>query len=219
MDNLNRLYDFQPQARIRSAEIDAEFNQLVLRSNELLAAGNIPGPQGEQGVQGDPFLYTDFTPEQLALLVGPQGDQGDPFLYEDFTVGQLALLVGPQGEEGYTPIKGVDYFDGITPVKGVNYFDGATGAKGDKGDKGDRGDAFVYADFTQGQLDLLIGPQGEQGVQGDPFVYEDFTSEQLALLEGPQGETGPPGAAAVGGKLPSAYVELSTPQGTTSATF
>lgn len=53
------------------------------------------------------------------------------------------------GEDGYTPVKGVDYFDGepgakgdkgdagYTPVKGVDYFDGAPGAKGDKGDPGD----------------------------------------------------------------------------------
>jgi len=63
-----------------------------------------------------------------------------------------AGLVGPEGEDGYTPIKGVDYFDGedgadstvpgpkgddgYTPVKGVDYFDGAKGDKGDTGDTG-----------------------------------------------------------------------------------
>ena len=55
---------------------------------------------------------------------GPKGDKGE------------------KGEDGYTPIKGVDYFDGeqgpkgdkgdkgedgYTPVKGVDYFDGAPG--------------------------------------------------------------------------------------------
>lgn len=58
---------------------------------------------------------------------------------------------GPQGRDGYTPIKGVDYFDGVdgtdgkdgkdgkdgyTPVKGVDYFDGEKGEKGEKGDPG-----------------------------------------------------------------------------------
>ena len=62
---------------------------------------------------------------------------------------------GPAGEDGYTPIKGVDYFDGAkgdpgnpgldgndgyTPIKGIDYFDGA---KGDKGDKGDTGDPAI----------------------------------------------------------------------------
>ncbi|MFK4001702.1 hypothetical protein ACI2I3_10180 [Psychrobacter namhaensis] len=32
------------------------------------------GVQGEQGEKGDPFLYTDFTTEQLAALKGEQGD-------------------------------------------------------------------------------------------------------------------------------------------------
>lgn len=46
---------------------------------------------------------------------------------------------GEKGADGYTPIKGVDYFDGekgddgYTPVKGVDYFDGAKGEKGDPG--------------------------------------------------------------------------------------
>lgn len=34
------------------------------------------------------------------------------------------------GKDGYTPIKGVDYFDGedgYTPQKGVDYFDGEDG--------------------------------------------------------------------------------------------
>jgi len=46
------------------------------------------------------------------------------------------------GVNGYTPIKNVDYFDGYTPVKGVDYFDGRDGQsiKGDKGDKGDQGE-------------------------------------------------------------------------------
>lgn len=33
----------------------------------------------------------------------------------------LASKRGPQGEAGYSPVKGVDYFDGKTPKKGVDY--------------------------------------------------------------------------------------------------
>ena len=83
---------------------------------------------------------------------------------------------GADGTDGYTPIKGVDYFDGIpgspgspgsdghTPIKGVDYFDGQDGAdstvpgppgpesmvpgpKGDKGDKGDTGEAGAPGGF------------------------------------------------------------------------
>lgn len=64
------------------------------------------GPQGPKGEDGDDFTYEDFTPEQLASLKGEKGDrgpQGEP---------------GKDGQPGYTPQKGIDYFDGtngITP--------------------------------------------------------------------------------------------------------
>lgn len=43
------------------------------------------------------------------------------------------------GADGYTPVKGVDYFDGERGEKGEKGDTGATGAKGDKGDKGETG--------------------------------------------------------------------------------
>ena len=64
------------------------------------------GDPGEPGPKGDPFTYEDFTPEQLANLVGPKGDKGDPgpkgdaFTYNDFTEEQLAALKGPKGDPG-----------------------------------------------------------------------------------------------------------------------
>lgn len=48
-------------------------------------------------------------------------------------------LDGKDGKDGYTPIKGVDYFDGedgapgkdgYTPIKGIDYFDGEDGKDG-----------------------------------------------------------------------------------------
>lgn len=36
-------------------------------------------------------------------------------------------LKGDKGDQGYSPIKGVDYFDGYTPIKGLDYTDGASG--------------------------------------------------------------------------------------------
>jgi len=59
---------------------------------------------------------------------------------------------GEPGEDGYTPIKGVDYFDGAdgyTPVKGVDYFDGADGYTPVKG------------------VDYFDGADGTNGVDGD----------------------------------------------------
>ncbi len=35
------------------------------------------GPKGNKGDKGNPFVYSDFTDEQLALLKGAKGDKGD----------------------------------------------------------------------------------------------------------------------------------------------
>ena len=94
---------------------------------------------GEKGDKGEPFRYDDFTPEQLASL---KGEKGDPFTYADFTPEQLETL---KGADGYTPVKGVDYFDGA---------------------KGAKGDPFTYDDFTQEQLEALKGADGYTPVKG-----------------------------------------------------
>lgn len=72
---------------------------------------NIKGDKGEKGEKGD------------------QGDKGDT---------GTAGKDGMNGKDGYTPIKGVDYFDGKdgsngadgkTPVKGVDYYTDADKAE------------------------------------------------------------------------------------------
>lgn len=102
------------------------------------------GFKGEDGEDGKPFTYEDFTEEQLALLIGPKGDtgpQGKPFTYEDFTEEQLALLTGPRGPKGDKGDKGDQGPRGIQGLQGPRGFQGD---KGEKGDKGDAGDSGVY---------------------------------------------------------------------------
>lgn len=170
------------------------------------------GPKGEKGdigPKGDPFVYSDFTAEQLAGLKGPKGDKGDKgdtgaaFTYDMFTPDQLALLVGPVG-----------------PV----------GPKGDKGDKGDTG-----AQGPQG----LKGATGETGPAGKnlEFIWNGYTlgvrqQGQTAYtysqsLRGATGATGPAGSNGVscdwqwsgtslriyGASGWSSYVNLQGPQG------
>ena len=53
----------------------------------------IQGEKGDKGDKGDPFVYTDFTPEQLAALKGDTGETGP-----QGETGQQ----GPQGEQGPT---------------------------------------------------------------------------------------------------------------------
>ena len=92
-----------------------------------------------KGDKGDAFTYEDFTVEQLAAL---KGEKGDAFTYADFTAEQLARLKGEKGDTGQ---------DGYTPKKGIDYFDGA------------KGDPFTYEDFTPAQLAALKGEKGETG--------------------------------------------------------
>ncbi len=96
-----------------------------------------------KGDKGDPFTYADFTEEQLAAL---KGAKGDAFTYSDFTEEQLAKLKGEKGDTGQ---------DGYTPQKGIDYFDGA------------KGDPFTYEDFTPEQLAVLKGERGQKGDTGE----------------------------------------------------
>ena len=47
--------------------------------------------EGPQGPQGEPFTYSDFTPEQLAALTGPKGDDGATA--DGVTINQAGNLV------------------------------------------------------------------------------------------------------------------------------
>ena len=104
--------------------------------NAWVNAGKFIGPKG------DPFVYEDFTKEQLENLRGERGlkgdtgEKGDAFKFSDFTPEQLALLKGDKGDQG---------------------------DRGEKGDsiKGDKGDPFTFADFTPEQLALLKGEKGD----------------------------------------------------------
>jgi hypothetical protein len=144
-------------------------------------APGAPGPSGPQGEQG------------LPGGVGPQGPQGIP------------------GADGYTPIKGVDYFDGengaigspgYSPIKGIDYFDGvqglpgndgADGPAGPKGDPGDPGPQGIQG--IQG-LAGSDGAVGQQGIKGDTG---DDGPQGIQGIQGPPGNDGAPGTPGVKG--------------------
>lgn len=108
--------------------------------------------------------------EEIELTPGPQGPIGD---------------TGPQGEpgipgkDGYTPVKGIDYFDGkdgapgkdgtdgYTPQKGVDYFDGAPGADGKDGYTPVKG------------VDYFDGEPGKDGVD---YVLTAADKQEIAQL-------------------------------------
>lgn len=96
-------------------------------------------------------------------------------------VGNLGTMVagkgkdGKDGADGYTPIKGIDYFDGNngvdgkdgrTPVKGVDYFDGMDGKDGNDGKDGYTPVKGVdYFDGKDGR-DGKDGKDGRDGING-----------------------------------------------------
>ena len=178
------------------------------------------GDTGEQGPQGPKGEKGDTGPQGEQGDVGPKGDKGDPFVYEDFTANQLELLKGPKGDKGEQGIRGDRGPKGDVGPKGPQ---GEQGEQGPRGLQGPKGDPFVYDDFTPTQLEGLkgpkgdkgdkgdkgeqgiqgevgpkgdtgdkgdIGPQGEQGIQG-PKGDKGDTGD--IGPEGPQGEQGPPG--------------------------
>ena len=171
------------------------------------------GTKGEQGIpgppvqKGEPFKYSDFTAEQLALLKGPKGDKGEP---------------GPPGTganidlSGYTTktdadnlyLKKVDLMSYLTMLGDPKYayktelnsYLRKTDAE-TKYSKKTELDNYVKkseinqytsasnVQLTPEQLEKLRGPQGHKG---EPFRYSDFTQEQLNALKGPKGDKGEP---------------------------
>lgn len=104
------------------------------------------GQQGEKGEQGDPFTYSDFTDEQLALL------KGEAFTYSDFTPEQISALKGEKGEKG---------------EKGDTGLQGIQGVKGEKGDEGifnfevRDGNLILKYSNLKPQADFHINEQGQ----------------------------------------------------------
>ena len=173
----------------------------------------VNGAKGEQGIpgppgpKGEPFKYSDFTAEQLALLKGPKGDKGEPGPPGTGANVDLSAYATKQ-EADNLYLKKVDIRNYLTMLGDVRYAykteltsyllktDAET-----KYSKKTELDNYVKkseinqytsasnAQLTQEQLEKLRGPQGPKG---EPFRYSDFTQEQLNALKGPKGDKGEP---------------------------
>ncbi len=162
-----------------------------------------PGPKGDKG---DPFIYSDFTPEQLEGLRGPQGEQGPQGIQgPKGDTGEQ----GPKGDKGDTGEQGPQGIQGEQGIQGPKGDTGEQGPKGDKGDTGEQGPQGIQGeqgpkgdkgDTGEQGLQGIQGIQGEQGPKGDPFIYSDFTPEQLEGLRGPQGIQGEQGPQGIQGE-------------------
>ena len=156
---------------------------------DLTTVTPVSGTPAPGIVKGDPFLYEDFTPEQLEALRGPQGEPG-PLTFEDFTPEQIEILRGPQGVKGDTGPRGPQ---GIQGEKGDTGSTGATGATGAKGDTGPRGPQGIKGDTGDVGPIGPIGPQGKQGIQGVKGDTGATGPQGPIGLTGPKGDTGPIG--------------------------
>jgi hypothetical protein len=95
------------------------------------------------------------------------------------------------GKDGYTPIKGVDYFDGrdgYTPVKGVDYFDGKDGRDGQDGKDGING-----KDGTSVAIDSIT----ESDEDGGENVVTFSDGKTLTVKNGNKGGDGEGGGNSV----------------------
>ena len=174
----------------------------------------IQGPIGPKGDKGDPFVYSDFTAEQLEGLRGPQGPIGLTGPKGD------TGPIGPQGPQGIQGPKGDTGERGpIGPqgIQGVKGDTGATGPRGPQGEIGPKGDQGIQG--IQGPKGDTgpQGPKGATGATGAAFTYDMFTQEQLEGLRGPQGIQGPQGlkgdTGATGATGPKGDTGAQGPQG------
>lgn len=161
----------------------------------LLALRGEKGDKGDDGIVGrdgtDGVGITSIT-QNLDGTLSINLDDGTSYLTEPL-----------KGADGYTPVKGVDYFDGTngqdgrdgvdgyTPVKGVDYFDGA---KGDTGATGATGNGIssavlnadytltlTFTDGTSYTTSSIRGEKGEKGEKGDAGEVDTAMSGSSAL--------------------------------------
>ena len=155
-----------------------ELNGNIVANGEIVSASI--AQKGEKGDKGDPFIYNDFTEEQLARLKGPKGDtgekgdKGDPFTYNDFTEEQLSSLKGEKGDKG----------DKGDP--------GPQGAQGEKGDKGNTGDVGPQGVGVQSIVQTTTSTE-DSGDNVITVTLSDGSSSNFTIKNGSKGSTGEKG--------------------------
>jgi hypothetical protein len=149
-----------------------------------------PGKDGRDGT-GVTILgsYDSVAELNTAHPTGGVGDSyivgGDLYVWSETenTWKNVGKIQGPPGKDGYTPVKGVDYFDGqngkdgsdgkdgYTPVKGVDYFDGESGV-------------YVGSDEPPENATVWIDPSGEPNGSAEEwtFALEDGTTETKSVV-------------------------------------
>lgn len=133
--------------------------------------GNIKGPKGDKGDQGEvgpqgPKGDKGETGAQGEKGdTGVKGEKGDPFIYDDFTSEQLESLRGPQGLKGDKGDKGEKGATGEIGPIGPQGPQGAQGIQGIPGPQGTKGDSGVYCGSEEPadlETKIWINPTGTE---------------------------------------------------------
>lgn len=109
---------------------------------------------------------------------------------ENNNIIEIPALKGEPGKDGYTPIKGIDYFDGAPGAIGPQGEQGPQGPRGEQGAPGPQGEQGLRG-FTGEKGDK--GERGEQGPQGLPGEKGEPGAKGDKGDTGPRGEQGTPG--------------------------
>lgn len=139
------------------------------------------------------LLFSDGSEsDPIQTIKGQKGDKGDKLTFNDLSDAEKESL---KGADGYTPQKGIDYFDGAdgepgyTPQKGIDYFDGEKGESGFSPtitENADNTDKIYKLDITTADTTFttpnLKGAdgQGGSGGSGEENVIESIKVNGVA---------------------------------------
>lgn len=122
------------------------------------------GDKGEQGIQGDK---------------GEKGDKGDKGDAGTNGTNGINGKDGANGKDGYTPVKGVDYFDGKDGKNGTNGVNGKDGINGKDGYTPVKGiDYFTETD----KAEIVAGVKAQLITEQWTFTLMDDTTITKEVL-------------------------------------
>lgn len=159
----------------------------------------IPGPPGPKG---EPFKYSDFTAEQLALLKGPKGDKGEPGPPGNGANVDLSAYATKQDADNLY-LKKVDIRSYLAMLGDPKYaykteltsYLLKTDAETKYSKKTELDNYVKKSEINQYTSSVQLTPEQIEklkGPKGEPFRYSDFTQDQLNALKGPKGDKGEP---------------------------